>query len=102
MLHSGKQLEMTDGRCAEFDIQSTDCTAGDFAICLLGIFNLALKEIKGLPHEKLLRKSLKFIYFIYQRNGYCLVFRSRLQDLITLIIRNRKNSRNAAPIAPMI
>ena len=26
----------------------------------------------------------------------------RLQDLITLIIRNRKNSRNAAPIAPMI
>ena len=25
-----------------------------------------------------------------------------LQDLITLIIRNRKNSRNAAPIAPMI
>ena len=86
----------------ESDIQSTDCTAGDFAICLLGIFNLALKEIKGLPHEKLLRKSLKFIYFIYQRNGYCLVFRSRLQDLITLIIRNRKNSRNAAPIAPMI
>ena len=80
-------------------MQSTDCTAGDFAICLLGIFNLALKEIKGLPHEKLLRKSLKFIY---QRNGYCLVFRSMLQDLITLIIRNRKNSRNAAPIAPMI
>ena len=24
------------------------------------------------------------------------------QDLITLIIRNRKKSRNAAPIAPMI
>lgn len=42
------------------------------------------------------------ILSIKEINGYCLVFRSRLQDLITLIIRNRKNSRNAAPIAPMI
>ena len=44
---------------------------GDFAICLLGIFNLALKEIKGLPHEKLCGSPLNLSILSIKEMVYC-------------------------------